>query len=113
MDRSGPRIVAVCLAFFVVASAGKVAAQSASGSGRLEGIVVRKDGSGIGGVVVLIEELRRSDVTDADGKYAFGGLAPATYTVLNTLGPYSLRQSHVTISGGVTTTLRAIVDWPL
>ena len=103
----------VFLAFCAVAGAGSVAAQPATGSGRLEGVVVRQDGSGVGGVLVLIEELRRSELTDTTGKYAFGGLPPATYTVLSTLGPQSLRQSGVVISAGATTTLRAVVDWPL
>ena len=107
------RIGFVCLAFCSVAGAGSVAAQPAPNSGRLEGVVVRQDGSGVGGVLVLIEELRRSELTDTTGKYAFGGLPPATYTVLSTLGPQSQRQSGVVIKGGATTMLRAVVDWPL
>src|SRR6267142_1450362 len=103
----------VALALCAVAVAGSVAAQPAPGSGRLEGVVVRQDGSGVGGVLVLIEELRRSELTDATGKYVFGGLAPAIYTVLSTLGPQSLRQSGVVVNAGATTTLRAVVDWPL
>jgi outer membrane receptor protein involved in Fe transport len=107
------RLGVVSLAFGALAVAGGVAAQPARGSGRLEGVVVRGDGSGVGGVLVLIEELRRSELTDAAGKYAFGRLPPATYTVLSTLGPQSLRQGAVVINAGATTTLRAVVDWPL
>src|SRR6267142_289625 len=103
----------VALALCAVAVAGSVAAQPAPGSGRLEGVVVRQDGSGVGGVLVLIEELRRSELTDTTGKYAFGGLAPATYTVLSTLGPQSLRQSGVVVNAGATTRLPArLVEAP-
>ena len=88
-----------------MAGTASVAAQPARGSGRLEGVVVRQDGSGVGGVVVLVEELGRSELTDATGRYAFGGMAPGTYTVLSTLGPHSLRQPGVAVTGGATTTL--------
>src|ERR1044071_4289076 len=53
------------------------------------------------------------ELTDTTGKYAFGRLPPATYTVLSTLGPQSLRQSGVVINAGAPTALRAVVDWPL
>jgi outer membrane receptor protein involved in Fe transport len=107
------RLVVVCLVFCFVAGAGSVAAQPVPGSGRLEGVVVRQDGSGVGGVLVLIEESGQNELTDAAGKYAFGGLSPATYTVLKTLGPQSVRQSGVVIKARATTTLRTVVDWPL
>jgi hypothetical protein len=55
--------------------------------------VLRQDGSGVGGVLVLIEDIGQSELTDATGKCAFGRLAPGTYTVLSTLGPQSMRQS--------------------
>jgi len=107
------RLGVVCLAFCSLAGVRSAAAQPAPGSGRLEGVVVREDGSGVGGVLVVIEELRQSALTDTTGKYAFGGLLPATYTVLSSLGPDSLRQPGVLISAGATTTLLAVVDWPL
>jgi len=106
------RLIVVALAVCSVARAGSVTAQPASGSGRLEGVVVRDDGSGVGGVVVLIEELRQTELTDAAGKYAFGRVAPGTYTVSATLGPHSLREPGVVITARNTTTLRTKVDWP-
>jgi outer membrane receptor protein involved in Fe transport len=102
----------VCLVCCCVAGAGSVAAQTAPGSGRLEGVVVRQDGSGVGGVLVLIEQSGQRELTDATGKYAFGRLVPATYTVVTTLGPHSVRQSEVVINARTTTTLRTVVDWP-
>ena len=106
------RLDAVCLAFCLVASAASVAAQPAARAGRLEGVVVREDGSGVGGVLVFVEESGHSELTDATGKYAVGGIAPATYTVRKTLGPHSMRQSGVVINARATTTLRTVVDWP-
>jgi hypothetical protein len=40
------RLVAVCVAVCSAAGPAIVAAQPASGSGRLEGVVIRQDGSG-------------------------------------------------------------------
>jgi outer membrane receptor protein involved in Fe transport len=107
------RLGVICLAVCSLAGVRSVAAQPAAGAGRLEGLVIRQDGSGVGGVLVLIEELGRSELTDVTGKYAFGGLPPGIYTVLSTLGPQSLRQSGVVINARAATTLRAVVDWPL
>jgi len=104
---------AVCLAVCAAAVASSATAQPAPGSGRLEGIVVREDGSGVGGVLVLIEDLGKSELTDVNGRYAFGGIPAGTYTLLSALGPQSLHQSGVVVSAGTTTSLRAVVDWPV
>src|ERR671912_2101748 len=103
------RVGVVCLVCCYAAGAGSVAAQPAPGSGRLEGVVVRQDGSGVGGVLVLIEESGQRELTDAAGTYAFGRLAPATYTMVTTLGPHSMRQSEVVINTRTTTALRTVV----
>jgi len=107
------RLMAVCVAVCSATGPAIVTAQPATGSGRLEGVVVREDGSGIGGVVMVVEELGLRELTDATGKYAFGRIRPGTYTVVSTLGPNSLRQLGVVITARITTTLRTVVDWPL
>src|SRR5688500_15539701 len=107
------RLIAVSLAVCAAAGPASATAQPASGSGRLEGIVVRQDGSGVGGVVMLVQQVGVSELTDAAGKYVFGQLAPGTYTVLSTLGPHSLRRPGVVITDRTATTLRTVVDWPL
>jgi len=107
------RLVGVCVAVCYATFPAIVAAQPAKGSGRLDGVVVRQDGSGVGGVVMLVEELGLKALTDATGKYAFGLIKPGTYTVVSTLGPNSLRQPGIVITDRITTTLRTVVDWPL
>jgi outer membrane receptor protein involved in Fe transport len=106
-------LVIASLAVCSVAGTASVAAQPAHGSGRLEGIVARQDGSGVGGVVVLVQELGLSELTDAAGKYVFGRIAPGTYTVLATLGPHSTRQPGVVITDRTATRMRTVVEWPL
>jgi outer membrane receptor protein involved in Fe transport len=107
------RLAIVYLAASLLTGARIAAAQPAQGPGLLEGVVVRQDGSAIGGVLVFIEELGQSELTDATGKYSFGRLAAGTYTVLSSLGPRSQRQPGVVITSRATTTLRIVVDWPL
>ncbi|HEU5254772.1 MAG TPA: TonB-dependent receptor [Vicinamibacterales bacterium] len=107
------RLVVVCVALCFAARPAIAAAQPASGPGRLEGVVVRQDGSGVGGVVMLVQELGLSELTDTTGKYVFGRVAPGTYTVLATLGPHALREPGVVITSRTTTTLRTVVEWPL
>lgn len=107
------RLAVVCVAVCSAAGPAIVAAQPSSGPGRLEGMVIRQDGSGVGGVVMLVQELGLSELTDATGKYVFGRIRPGTYTVLSTLGPHSLRQPGVVITNRTRTTLRTVVDWPL
>ena len=106
-------LVVAWLAVCSMVGPASVAAQPLRGSGRLEGVVVRQDGSAVGGVVVLVEELRLRELTDATGKYAFDATAPGTYTVLSTLGAQSLRRPGVVITARATMTLRTVVDWPL
>jgi outer membrane receptor protein involved in Fe transport len=106
-------IVIAFLAVCSMAGAGTAAAQTARGFGRLEGFVVRQDGSGVGGVVMHVQELGRSEVTDTSGRYVFGRIRPGTYTVLSTLGPHSLRRPDVVVTDRNTTTLRTVVDWPV
>ena len=61
------RLAVVCVALCSAAGPAIVAAQPSNGPGRLEGIVVRQDGSGVGGVVMLVQELGLSELTDATG----------------------------------------------
>jgi hypothetical protein len=56
------RLVVVCIAVCCAAGPAIVAAQPASGPGRLEGIVVRRDGAGVGGVVMHVQELGLSEL---------------------------------------------------
>jgi outer membrane receptor protein involved in Fe transport len=103
------RLAVVCgfVCFFAFASL--VAAQT---PGRIEGRIVRQDdGAGIGGVTVVVEELGRAELTDADGKYAFQRVAPGTYNILATLGPQSTR-ARVTVASGVASQVRTAVEWP-
>ncbi|HZJ32729.1 MAG TPA: TonB-dependent receptor [Vicinamibacterales bacterium] len=107
------RLAVVCgLVWSLALSQHAIAQTGGRAQGRIEGKIVRQDGgAGVGGVTVVVEELGRAELTDADGTYAFQRVPPGTYTVLATLGPQSVRE-RVTVTGGVAAQVRSAVDWP-
>jgi len=82
---------------------------AAAETGRIEGRVT-KDGAGVGAVVVLISELKVTEVTDEDGKFVFERLPPGTYTLLLTLGDNNTSRQLIVMAGR-TAQLDVEVDW--
>jgi iron complex outermembrane receptor protein len=80
-------------------------------TGRMEGQVI-KDDEGVGGVVVLVNELKLTEVTDVDGKFAFDAVPAGTYTLILTLGNNTLTRS-VIVTADRTMQLELEVDWDL
>jgi iron complex outermembrane receptor protein len=81
-------------------------------TGRIEGRVTREDGSGVGGVTVVINETSAAEITDGNGNYVFVGVpANATYSISFTLGENVITESGVSVSAGTTTRLDQEVDW--
>ena len=83
---------------------------SAQGSGSLEGSIQRENGSGIGGVSVVVNELGLAEVTDSQGRFSFQGVAAGTYSLSVSLGDYQASRD-VTVVSGATATVNETVDW--
>ena len=81
------------------------------GTGRIEGRVI-KDGEGVAAVVVLINELKVAEVTDAKGEFVFDGLPAGSYTLILTLGENTLTRA-VIVTEGKTMQQEFDVDWDL
>jgi iron complex outermembrane receptor protein len=96
----------ILVALFAVDSS---AAQSRSG---IAGRVMRQDGSPLAGVMVLLRETGDIQYTAADGRYRFFPVKPGSYTLLLSLGGYSVAES-ARVSDGPATLLETRVDWPL
>lgn len=111
MSLTQPALVflAICGVAIPTPSAAQATTVAAS---RVEGHLVYTDGSGVGGALVLLEELGRSELTDDTGRYAFGVVLPGSYTLVATRGKQSLRQPNVIVGTG-TTSVRTTVDWPV
>ena len=93
----------------VLFAADRVAAQSRSA---IAGRVMRQDGSPLAGVMVLLRETGNIQYAGTDGRYTFSPLKPGSYTLLLSLGGYSVTES-ASVSDGQTTSLETRVDWPL
>jgi outer membrane receptor protein involved in Fe transport len=78
---------------------------------RINGAVKQKDGTPVGGAVVVLNERGSAEVTNAEGKYGFDRVAAGKYTLTITLGDHTAAESITVTSTGaeVVTT----VDWPL
>ncbi len=89
------------------------AASFAQDSGRISGQVTRKDGGPVGGVVVSVNEVSLATLTDINGRYAFDGLAPGTYSLNFSAGESAEVEQNVTVTPGTTTTVDRAVEWNL
>jgi len=97
------------LAFLVLPFTATTHAQEQRG--RIEGRVVREDGSGVGGVRVHLVETPTSYTTGDDGSFFFSRLPAGIYSMKLTLGDDATTLSGVDVRPGETTTLRETVDW--
>lgn len=80
--------------------------------GSITGRVTRDDGAPLPGVMVLVQETGAIQWSGADGRYRFARLERGAYTLLLSLGAYSVTQT-VTVSGGEAVAAETTVDWPL
>lgn len=79
--------------------------------GVLSGRIVREDGTAIGGVSIVINELGMAQVADAQGKYRFDNVPAGTYTVTFSLGERVDVEEGVEVKAGETTDGENKVDW--
>ncbi|HEV7668860.1 MAG TPA: TonB-dependent receptor [Thermoanaerobaculia bacterium] len=101
-------IVALLFAFLAGLWAPALLAQ---GNGRIEGRLTRKDGTGIGGVTVVIQSTSQATLTDSDGRYSFSGLPAGSYELSFTAGDSTDSASGVEVAAGQTRTVDKQVDW--
>ena len=80
-------------------------------TGRIEGRVVRADGTPVGGVSVVLNELSLTDITDANGAFAFSAVPAGAYSVTFVLGTNVVTQDQVQVAAGQATAIEQEVDW--
>jgi iron complex outermembrane receptor protein len=100
------RIVNLCAGFFLAA-----AVASGQQTGRIEGRVLRADGTPVRGVSVVVNELSLTEITDSNGAFAFASVPAGTYSVSYALGSNVATQERVTVTAGQATSLEQQVDW--
>ena len=78
------------------------------GVGRIEGRVVREDGTAIGGVSVVLLETSASEITGSNGTFSFSGIHAGTYSITLNLGENVLTITGVNVVVGETTTVEEV-----
>ena len=96
--------------YVVLAPAAPVRAQD---SERIEGRVVRDDGTGVEGVTVGVLEPNLWEITGAEGTYTFVGVEPGTYDINLTLGTHVTIEPAVRVEANATERVETAVDWEL
>jgi iron complex outermembrane receptor protein len=84
---------------------------AAQETGRIEGRVLRSDGSPVRGVSVVVNELSLTEITDVNGAFFFAGVPAGTYSVSFALGENVVTKEQVQITAGGTTAVEQQVDW--
>jgi iron complex outermembrane receptor protein len=107
MNRGFSLALVLIVALFV----GAVAV--AQPSGRIEGTIQREEGTTLGGVTVILNELDRVKLTDNNGRFSFGGVPAGTYSLNFILGDNSVAEEGVAVRGGETTRVQKTVDWQI
>jgi outer membrane receptor protein involved in Fe transport len=103
---SGIAFLAGCAVHALAAAA---AAQEAAG--RVEGRVVRADGTGVAGVSVVLTETSQTDISRPNGVFSFANVPPGTYSLSFVLGENVVTRSDVVVAAGATTRIEETVDW--
>ena len=81
-------------------------------AGSIIGRVTREDGSGVGGVTVVIVETSAAEITDSGGNYAFNNVPVGdSYTLSFTLGVNVESQSGMAVTPGDSTQFDLTIDW--
>ena len=98
--------VLVSIPLFVVTS-------FAQDTGRIAGRVAREDGTGVGGVTVVINEISMADITDQGGSFVFDNVPVGTYSITFILGESSDSESGIEVTAGMSATIEKAVDWEI
>jgi len=80
-------------------------------TGRIEGRVLHADGSPVGGVSVVVNELALTDITDANGAFVFSAVPAGAYSVTFVLGTNVVTKDQVQVTAGQPTSIEQQVDW--
>ncbi len=98
--------VLVSIPLFVVTS-------FAQDTGRIAGRVAREDGTGVGGVTVVINEISMADITDQGSSFVFDNVPVGTYSITFILGESSDSESGIEVTAGMSATIEKAVDWEI
>jgi outer membrane receptor protein involved in Fe transport len=70
-------------------------------TGRIEGRVLRADGTAVPGVSVVVNELSLTEITDGNGAFTFSSVPVGTYSVTFVLGTNVVTTDQVQVAAGI------------
>jgi iron complex outermembrane receptor protein len=80
-------------------------------TGRIEGRLLREDGTSVAGATVVLNGTAASEFTGVHGQFSFANVPPGTYSITLALRVDTVTISGVQVAAGVTTTLEETVRW--
>ena len=108
MNRRSNALSAFGVVLVLISLAASAHAQEA---GRIDGRLMRPDGTAVVAATVLVNETRASTLTGPDGRFVFVGVPAGTYSVSIVLGSNETVVPNVGVNPGNTTFLQQTVDW--
>ena len=78
--------------------------------GQIDGTVTRDNGSGVGGVTVVVSELGLVEITNGKGAFEFRSVPAGTYNLNFSLGD-NVDSESVEVASGGTASVEKSVDW--
>ena len=87
------------------------ATMAAQEAGRIEGRILRSDGSGVVGATAVLNETAATVTTGGNGEFLFLNVPPGTYSVSVVLGQNVISVPGLRVSAGETTPAQETVDW--
>ena len=82
-------------------------------TGRIDGRIVRENGSGVEGATVVLTPSQATVITGPSGEFTFEELPPGVYSVAATLGEHAVTIDNVTVTAGRAERLNQVVDWDI
>ncbi len=79
--------------------------------GGIQGRVAREDGSGVGGVTVVVQELSLAVITDNNGSFRFDGVPGGTYSISYSLSDNLATATDILVTAGEVISVAQTVDW--
>ena len=112
--RTGPglaRVVTVVLWVGIAVCRLGAAADAQESNGRIDGRLIRNDGTGVGAATVVLNETGATEFTSPSGQFFFSNLPPGSYSITFTLGEHVVTLQGVRVTSATTTALEETVDW--
>lgn len=112
MRRQPKQLLHTCIAIGVLALAIASAAPAQTpAAGTLAGRVIGEGGAPLSNVSVVIDQLARAALTDAQGRFRFDAVPAGTYNVTFTSGDRTAVEEGVEVRAAETSQLEKSVDW--